>query len=141
MTTFDVMCALTTVAISAYGLGMLLPGYAMYANFFFKPDLWNRLMSKFDRDDELQTLFWVLIWGGIGLTWISWGLVMFSITMWGIDYKKEFSALNVGIWVYWLGIYAYIRNKDFWTAHANIVNIILTLGMIGGWAAALSEES
>ena len=135
-TSFDVMCAITTVATLAYGVGMLLPGHVMYAKFFFRPELWSRLVNKIDTDAELKNLFWVLIWGGVGLTWLSLGLVMLAVTLGGVVHKKEFAAINVAIWLYWMGIYVYILTKRFWTPQANVVNFVLTLGMVCGWALA-----
>ena len=141
MTVFDVMCVISTVAILAYGLGMLMPNYVIYEKLFFDHDAWQRLMSAINGHQTTKKLFWVLNWGGVGLTWISWGLTMLFISIHDISHKNDFAVLNVGIWMVWLGIYSYIRSQKLWSPQGNIVNLILTLGMIAGWVVAAVDEA
>jgi len=133
-TTHDVVGTIMVTAILLYAAGMLSSRDKFYRVFIYGQDRWNNYLASFTRE-ETQNIHFIQTWGGVGLTWLSWGVTALFVQMYTVDpdAKIVYAQLMTAVWCMWTGISAYITMQGHYTAQGKVINTLLTIGMTLGW--------
>ena len=136
-TTHDIIDTIMVTAVLLYAAGMLSSRDRFYRVIIYGQQRWDAYLESFTTAEN-QNIHFIQTWGGVGLTWLSWGATVLFVRMYVTDpdAKVVYAKFMTAVWCMWTGISAYIAMQGHYTTQGKIVNTLLTIGMALGWLAA-----